>query len=190
MKAILGISGDGTWKFFRTMVLRRLGAPGIITNRCGMKRYPSEHIATIRWEKCELVREQRLTIKLDAKTLPPFGSLGIAGIGGPHVGANSIWPMSLMVQAWTAVDEHEVSRLLQQLMVTSDPNSLMHESFNKDTLSSYTRPWFAWANTLFGDLVLKIASDQVLYRAINLKKPLDLVKLVKRWNHEREIVVV
>ena len=30
----------------------------------------------------------------------------------------------------------------------------MHESFNKDDASKFTRKWFAWANTLFGELVV------------------------------------
>jgi len=122
------------------------------------------------------------------------GTLGIAGVGGPHVGIGHIWPMSLMIQAWTSDDVAEVSTILKQLMHTSFPNSLMHESFNQDSGSAstypstknepkdYTRPWFAWANTLFGDLVLKIAADPVMYKAVNLTKPLDLPAIVAKWN--------
>jgi meiotically up-regulated gene 157 (Mug157) protein len=29
----------------------------------------------------------------------------------------------------------------------------MHEGFNPDDPAQYTRPWFAWANSLFGELV-------------------------------------
>merc|ERR1739841_427268 len=87
-----------------------------------------------------------------------------------------------MIQAWTSDDVEEVSMLLKQLMATSAPNSLTHESFDKDLLNSFTRPWFAWANTLFGDLVLKVARDPVLYRAANLTQPLDLTALIKRWS--------
>jgi len=32
----------------------------------------------------------------------------------------------------------------------------MHEGFNKDNPSDYSRDWFAWANTLFGELIIKI----------------------------------
>jgi meiotically up-regulated gene 157 (Mug157) protein len=32
----------------------------------------------------------------------------------------------------------------------------MHESFNKDNQNEYSRSWFAWANTMYGHLVLKI----------------------------------
>ncbi|PLW99117.1 MAG: hypothetical protein C0593_03995 [Marinilabiliales bacterium] len=32
----------------------------------------------------------------------------------------------------------------------------MHESFHKDNADNYSRSWFAWANTLFGELILKV----------------------------------
>jgi meiotically up-regulated gene 157 (Mug157) protein len=31
----------------------------------------------------------------------------------------------------------------------------MHESFNVNDHHKFTRSWFAWANTLFGELVVK-----------------------------------
>ena len=33
----------------------------------------------------------------------------------------------------------------------------MHESFWKDDPGKFTRPWFAWANSLFGELILMVA---------------------------------
>jgi hypothetical protein len=35
----------------------------------------------------------------------------------------------------------------------------MHESFNRDDPKKFTRAWFAWANTLFSELVLTIANN-------------------------------
>ena len=35
----------------------------------------------------------------------------------------------------------------------------MHEGFNKDNPNDYSRDWFAWANTLFGELILKIYNE-------------------------------
>ena len=35
----------------------------------------------------------------------------------------------------------------------------MHESFHKDDSAKYTRPWFAWANTLFGELIVKLQDE-------------------------------
>lgn len=36
----------------------------------------------------------------------------------------------------------------------------MHESFDKDDSSNFTRKWFAWANTLFGELIIKIHDER------------------------------
>jgi meiotically up-regulated gene 157 (Mug157) protein len=33
----------------------------------------------------------------------------------------------------------------------------MHESFWKNNASSYTRPWFAWANTMYGHLIMRVS---------------------------------
>jgi len=107
------------------------------------------------------------------------GKAGIGGIGGPHIGQGSIWPMSLIVQALTSSRVEEVAMLIEQLMVTSAPNSLMHESFTMDNVTDYTRPWFAWANTLFGELILRVATDPVLYEAVNLSEPVDLAELIR-----------
>jgi hypothetical protein len=32
----------------------------------------------------------------------------------------------------------------------------MHESFHKDDPKKFTRKWFAWANSVFGEFVLKM----------------------------------
>ena len=45
------------------------------------------------------------------------------------------------------------------LMKTDAGTGFMHESFHKDDPSNYTRPWFAWQNTLFGELILKLIDD-------------------------------
>jgi hypothetical protein len=36
----------------------------------------------------------------------------------------------------------------------------MHESFDKDDPAKFTRSWFAWANTLFGELIVKLAAER------------------------------
>ena len=36
----------------------------------------------------------------------------------------------------------------------------MHEAFHKDNPKVYTRSWFAWANSMFGELILKIAKER------------------------------
>ena len=81
----------------------------------------------------------------------------IEGIGGPHVGAGYIWPMSIIMRALTSDNDTEIEMCLGWLKMSSAGTGFMHESFWKDNVGSYTRPWFAWCNSLFGELVLTLA---------------------------------
>jgi len=76
-----------------------------------------------------------------------------SGIGSPHTPQGFIWPMSLIMQAWTSQDKTEQEKLLQTLVNTSGGTNYMHESFNPNNPTKYTRPWFGWANSLFAQLV-------------------------------------
>ncbi len=82
------------------------------------------------------------------------------GVGSPHEGINTIWPMSITYRAITATDQQEIRRCLRMLRDTTAGTGFMHESFHKDDATQFTRPWFAWANTLFGELILKLATEQ------------------------------
>ena len=79
------------------------------------------------------------------------------GVGGPHEGLNMIWPMSIMYRALTTKNDQEIRQCLRTLRDTTASTGFMHESFFKDDAAKFTRPWFAWANTLFGELVVRLA---------------------------------
>ena len=81
------------------------------------------------------------------------------GIGGPHVGQDMPWPMSIMMLAFTSKDDAEIKHCIEMLMSTDAGTGFIHESFHKDDARNYTRPWFAWQNTLFGELILKLIAD-------------------------------
>ncbi len=81
------------------------------------------------------------------------------GIGGPHVGLDMPWPMSIMMRAFTSQDDNEIKACVQMLMDTDAGTGVIHESFHKDDANNYTRPWFAWQNTLFGELISKLVSE-------------------------------
>jgi meiotically up-regulated gene 157 (Mug157) protein len=78
-----------------------------------------------------------------------------SGPGGPHVGMDMIWPLGLIVQGLTATSDAEIRECLTTLQKTHAGTGFMHEAFNKDDPKKFTRAWFAWANTIFGELVLK-----------------------------------
>lgn len=77
------------------------------------------------------------------------------GIGGPHIGLDMIWPMGLTMRALTSDDEQEIRECITMLIKTHADTGFMHESFHKDDPDNFTRKWFAWANTLFGELIYK-----------------------------------
>jgi meiotically up-regulated gene 157 (Mug157) protein len=85
-----------------------------------------------------------------------FRGTAAEGVGGPHIGRDMIWPMSIIMRALTTSDESEQRQCLAWLKTTHAGTGFMHESFNKDNPANFTRAWFAWANTLFGELILKL----------------------------------
>ncbi|PKQ64209.1 metal-independent alpha-mannosidase [Labilibaculum filiforme] len=82
------------------------------------------------------------------------------GIGGPHVGVDMIWPMSIIMRAMTSNDEQEIISCLQMLIATHAETGFMHETFHKNNPEKFTRSWFAWANTLFGELIFKLFRER------------------------------
>jgi len=83
-----------------------------------------------------------------------FKGKAAEGIGGPHIGMNYIWPMSIIIRALTSTNKEEIRTCINWLKNTHAGTGFMHESFNKDNPADFTRKWFAWANTLFGELII------------------------------------
>lgn len=75
------------------------------------------------------------------------------GVGGPHVGMNFIWPMSIVMRAYTTSDQNEIKECIKMLKASNGGTGFMHEGFHKDDAKNFTRSWFAWTNTLFGELL-------------------------------------
>ena len=92
----------------------------------------------------------------------PYWCVGKAasGLGGPHVGVDMIWPLGLIVEGLTATGDPELKRCLQTLQTTHAGTGFMHEAFNKDDPNKFTRAWFAWANTIFGELIWKTFNER------------------------------
>jgi len=69
--------------------------------------------------------------------------------------------MALIIQGLTSQSDDEIKAVLDVVKTVSyNTNGFIHESFWKDDYTSYTRPWFAWANSLFGELILTVAQER------------------------------
>lgn len=115
----------------------------------------------------------RRTVELAWSGRNPYFFQGSAaeGIGGPHAGLDMIWPMSIIMRALNALadgDDRRVLACLRALKATHAGKGFIHEAFHKDDPGKFTRDWFAWANTLFGELIVEIAAR----RPALLAKPL------------------
>jgi meiotically up-regulated gene 157 (Mug157) protein len=102
------------------------------------------------------------TRKLVLSHYNPFFFKGTAGegVGGPHCGIDMIWPMGITVRALTSTDDAEIRTCLHTLQSTHAGTGFMHESFYKDDPTRFTRKWFAWANTIFGELILRLSHEK------------------------------
>lgn len=90
------------------------------------------------------------------------------GQGSPHTGKRTIWPIGIIMRAMTSTSEAEIRNCLSMLKRTHAETGFIHESFNPDNPKDFTRKWFAWANTLFGELIVKIYHEnkRILTRSL------------------------
>jgi meiotically up-regulated gene 157 (Mug157) protein len=79
------------------------------------------------------------------------------GVGSPHSGLRTIWPMAIVQYALASDDDAEIRQCLHWLKTTHAGTGFMHESFDQDDPTKFTRDWFAWANTQFGELIVDLA---------------------------------
>jgi uncharacterized protein len=92
----------------------------------------------------------------------PFFFKGKAGegIGGPHAGMDMIWPLSVIMRGLTSKDDAETKDCINILKNNHAGTGYMHESFHKDNAEKFTRKWFAWANTIFGEFLWKVYKEK------------------------------
>ena len=79
----------------------------------------------------------------------------LQGIGSPHTPANRVWPLAVAMQGITSNDKAEIRKCYDMLTKSDNGTGFMHESIDVNDPSVFSRPWFAWANSLFAYFVLK-----------------------------------
>jgi meiotically up-regulated gene 157 (Mug157) protein len=82
------------------------------------------------------------------------------GVGSPHTGFNRIWPIGITMRALTSSDDEEILACLRLLRCSSAGTGYMHEGFDPENPAEFSREWFAWANSLFAELLLKLKNEK------------------------------
>ena len=88
-----------------------------------------------------------------------FSGTCARGIGSPHTPPDYIWPISLCIQGLTSTDGDEIRETARMLENMDAGTLLMHEGVYKDDPAQFTRPWFAWANSIFSEFIEKAVDD-------------------------------
>lgn len=65
--------------------------------------------------------------------------------------------MSQISGIYGTEDDEEIKERLAMVMENTSGLGLIHESIHIYNATDYTRPWFAWANSYFAEMVLDLA---------------------------------
>ena len=105
-----------------------------------------------------LYRNTRRFVLSDAN---PFYFKGnkAQGMGSPHTPEGYVWHIGIIMQALTSGSRQEILECLYMLAGTHAGTNYMHESFDPSAPEKYSRPWFAWANSLFAELLDKLMDE-------------------------------
>ena len=82
------------------------------------------------------------------------------GLSSPHTGSGKVWHLGIIMRILTSNDDAEIKRALTMLKRTHAGTGFMHEAFDPGNPQDFTRKWFAWANTIFGEMILKIYNER------------------------------
>jgi len=117
-------------------------------------------------DKSDPLYQNTRAMVLSAQGNPYFLSgPAFTGIGGPHIGLSNAWPMSVLIQAMTSDDDAEILSCLERVKNVS-VFGLINESVDvrigvdRRSAQGMTRPWFAWANSVFAQCVLWLAAER------------------------------
>ena len=76
-----------------------------------------------------------------------------SGIGSSHTPRGYVWPLALLMQAFTTYDDREFNRLMTYIVASDVGDHRLHESFNPNRPEAFTRRDFAWPNALYTQLI-------------------------------------
>lgn len=103
-----------------------------------------------------------------SKDNPYFANGKYEGLGSPHTGLGKFWPIATIMRVMTSNDDVEIMKSLKTLKETHAGTHFIHEAINVNDPDDYSRPWFGWANSLFGEMIMDLAErkPEILAREI------------------------
>ncbi len=84
------------------------------------------------------------------------------GIGSRHTPENYVWHMALIMQGLTSTDADEKRELLSMIASTDADTGYLHEGFDVNDPTKFTRKWFTWPNSLFAEFVEKCVDEGII----------------------------
>jgi len=86
---------------------------------------------------------------------PNFASGKVAsGIGSEHTPKGYVWPLAMVMRGLTESKEENIAQILQEILACDPGDHLLHESFDPNKPTVFTRPDFGWPNALFAELIM------------------------------------
>ncbi len=70
------------------------------------------------------------------------------------------WPLAIIMRGLTSTSDKEIRQCLKMLQKSHANTGFMHESINVNNPMQYSRSWFAWANSLFGEFIWKLYREK------------------------------
>ncbi|MBX9722388.1 MAG: glycoside hydrolase family 125 protein, partial [Candidatus Obscuribacterales bacterium] len=106
------------------------------------------------WSSYPVYQNTRKLILSKANKNYASGSIA-SGIGSEHTPEGYVWPLAMVMQALTENEPKAQDQILKEILASDPGDHLLHESFNPNKQTEFTRPDFGWPNALFAELVMQ-----------------------------------
>ena len=80
------------------------------------------------------------------------------GLGSPHTPTGWVWPLGLIARGLTAQTPFEAARVVADIAHSDLTDGRIHESFDPNDPSRFTRAEFGWGNALYAELIFRSAA--------------------------------
>lgn len=90
-----------------------------------------------------------------------YDGVEYSGISSPHTHfiPSSIWPMAMIMEGLISTNATHKILLVEKLLASSAGMGWMHESFNANNVTEYSRDWFCWPDSLFAELIMSLTEE-------------------------------